>query len=85
LHAVAHAHQDGTPAWRRRQRAVAGGPNLVAPYGGSVHLATVPLDGSTVPVAEETLYRVYCDWRAERVEDPEQRQIRQLNAILGGN
>jgi hypothetical protein len=86
LHAVAHAHQDGSAGLEKgdskRLRAVL---TCVALYGGSVHLATVPLDGSTVPVAEEALYRVHYDWRAERVEDPEQRHIRQLNAMLGGN
>jgi hypothetical protein len=86
LHAVAHAHQDGSAGLvegsREQLRAVL---TCVALYGGSVHLATVPLDESAVPVAEEALYRVHYDWRAERVEDPEQRQIRQLNAMLGGN
>ncbi|GAU71451.1 hypothetical protein SSP35_40_00170 [Streptomyces sp. NBRC 110611] len=43
-------------------------PTRVALYGGSVHLATVPLDGATVPLAEETLYQVHYDWRYERVE-----------------
>lgn len=86
LHAVAHAHHDGSAGLEegdsKQLRAVL---TCVALYGGGVHLATVPLDGSTVPVAEETLYRVHYDWRAERVEDPEQRQIRQLNTMLGGN
>jgi hypothetical protein len=86
LHAVAHAHQDGSAGLEKgdskRLRAVL---TCVALYGGSLHLATVPIDGSMVAVAEETLYRVHYDWHAERVEDPEQRQIRQLNAMLGGN
>jgi hypothetical protein len=86
LPAVAHAHHDGTAGLEeggsQRLRAVL---TCVALYGGSVHLAAVLPDGSMVPVAEEALYRVHHDWRAERVEDPEQRQIRQLNTMLGGN
>lgn len=39
----------------------------MALYGGSVHLAIVPLDGAPVPVATESLYRVHYDWRCELV------------------
>ncbi|MEV4505450.1 hypothetical protein [Streptomyces klenkii] len=83
LHEVAHAHKDGTVGLEEH-----GGEHLravltcVALYGGSVHLATVPFDGAAVPVATESLYRVHYDWRCERVEDAEQRQIRNLNRMI---
>jgi hypothetical protein len=83
LHAVAHAHQDGSVGLEKggseRLRAVL---TCVALYGGSVHLATFPPDEADVPLAEETLYRVHFDWRAERVEDAEDRQIRHLNWLI---
>jgi hypothetical protein len=82
LHEVAHAHRDGTVGLeehgREHLRAVL---TCLALYGGSLHLATVPLDGAAVPVATESLYEVHYDWRCELVEDAEQRQIRQLNDL----
>lgn len=83
LHLATHVHQDGSVGLEDCEagylRAVL---TCVALYGGSVHLATVPLAGDPVPVAEEVLYRVHYDWRVERVEDPEQRQIAYLNQML---
>ncbi|MFE1190141.1 hypothetical protein [[Kitasatospora] papulosa] len=83
LHEVAHAHKEGAVGLEGHGpeylRAVL---TCVALYGGSVHLATVPLDGSAVPVATESLYRVHYDWRCELVEDAEQRQIRHLNDMI---
>lgn len=84
LHEVAHAHKDGTVGLedhgREHLRAVV---TCVALYGGSLHLATVPLDGAAVPVATESLYQVHYDWRCELVEDAEQRHIRYLNHLIG--
>jgi hypothetical protein len=34
-------------------------------------------------MATESLYRVHYDWRCELVEDAEQRQIRNLNDMIG--
>jgi hypothetical protein len=83
LHEVAHAHKDGTVGLEEHGheylRTVL---TCVALYGGSVHLATVPLDGSAVPVATEPLFRVHYDWRCELVEDAEQRQIRSPSHVL---
>ena len=83
LHEVAHAHKDGTVGLeeygREHLRAVL---TCVALYGGSLHMATVPLDGAAVPVATESLYQVHYDWRCELVEDAEQRQIRNLNLLI---
>lgn len=80
LHEVAHAHKDGTVGLEEHGRehldAVL---TCMALYGGSLHLATVPLDGAAVPLATETLYRVNYDWRCELTEDPGQRQIRVAN------
>ncbi|WP_030688488.1 hypothetical protein [Streptomyces sp. NRRL B-1347] len=85
LHEVAHAHQDGTVGLKEHGhghahlRAVL---TCVALYGGSVHLATVPLDSPAVPVGTESLCRVHYDWRCEVVEGAEQRQIRHLNDMI---
>lgn len=83
LHEVAHAHQDGTVGLedhgREHLRAVL---TCLALYGGSLHLATVPLDGAAVPLATESLYWVHYDWRCELVEDAEQRQIQNLNLLI---
>ncbi|MFF3959139.1 hypothetical protein ACFYY1_38995 [Streptomyces sp. NPDC001890] len=83
LHEVAHAHKDGTVGLEEHGHAYLRAVlTCVALYGGSVHLATVPLDGSAVPVATESLYRVHYDWRCELVEDAEERQIRNLNDMI---
>lgn len=83
LHAVAHAHQDGTSGLEGHDpehlRAVL---TCMALYGGTLHLATVPLDGAVVPVASETLYLVNYDWRCELAEDAGQRGIRHLNRLI---
>ncbi|MFD9904050.1 hypothetical protein [Streptomyces sp. NPDC059063] len=81
LHEVAHARKDGTVSLEEHGhdclRAVL---TCVALYGGSVHLATIPLDGAAVPMANQSLYRVHHDWRCELVEDAEQRELRSLSA-----
>jgi hypothetical protein len=83
LHEVAHAHKDGTVGleeYGREHLEVV--LTCMALYGGSLHLATVALDGAAVPLATETLYRVNYDWRCELIEDPEQRQIRVTNDAI---
>lgn len=77
---AAHLHRDATAGWEGdpdRLRAVL---TVAALCGGSVHLATAGLRDSQPPVAEETVYKVFDDWRAERVEDPDDARIRDLNA-----
>ncbi len=80
---VAHLHRDATVGWEGDLEHLSAVLTVVALYGGSVHLATTGLGDSQRPVAEETTYKVFYDWRAERVEDPEDRHIRELNAMLG--
>ena len=83
LHEVAHAHKDGTVGLEEHgHEHLDATLTCVALYGGSVHLATVPLDGVAVPVATESLYQVHYDWRCELVEDAEQRQIRNLSLLI---
>jgi hypothetical protein len=83
LYTVAHAHRDGSVGVEGSTSHLQAVLTCVALYGGSVHLATVPLDGAAVPLAEETLYQVHYDWRSERVEGAEQRKIRELNKLIG--
>jgi len=69
LHEVAHAHRDGTVGLEEHGREhLAAVLTCVALYGGSLHLATVPLDGAAVPVVTESLYQVHYDRRCELVE-----------------
>ncbi|WP_329020765.1 hypothetical protein [Streptomyces sp. NBC_01601] len=82
LHLVEHAHRDGSVGVEGSTAHLRAVLTCVALYGGNVHLATVPLDGATVPLAEETLYRVHYDWRCERVEGEEQRTIRELSGAI---
>ncbi|RZU75866.1 hypothetical protein EV384_4438 [Micromonospora kangleipakensis] len=77
---VAHLHRDGTVGWEGSFEHMGAVLTVVALYGGIVHLATIA--DSETPVAEEATYEVFYDWRVERVEGPEDRQIRDLNAML---
>jgi hypothetical protein len=65
---VAHLHRDATVGWEGDLEHLRNVLTVVALYGGSVHLATTGPDPGRPPVAEETVYKVFYDWRAERVE-----------------
>ncbi|MGW5385469.1 hypothetical protein [Nocardia sp. NPDC003963] len=84
LHEVAHTHTDGTVSLEKHGhqhlRAVL---SCLALYGGTIHLATVPLEDAAVPVATEVLYRVHYDWRCELVENAEQRDLNSMIATRG--
>lgn len=83
LHEVAHANTDGTVSLENHGhehlRAVL---SCLALYGGTIHLATVPLEDPAVPVATELLYRVHYDWRCELVGNAEQRETRNPNRMV---
>ncbi|HEX8627005.1 MAG TPA: hypothetical protein VF755_02400 [Catenuloplanes sp.] len=80
---VAHLHRDGAVGWEGNLDHLYAVLTVLALYCGSVHLATTALDHGRPPVTAETIYNAFYDWRDERVEDPEHRQIRDLNAMLG--
>jgi len=83
LRLAAHLHRDATVGWEGDLDHLRAVLTVVALYGGSVHLATAGLGDGWPPVTEETVYKVFYDWRAERVEDPEDARIRDLTAMLG--
>jgi hypothetical protein len=76
-------HRDATVGWEGHLEHLRAALTVVALYGGSVHLATTGLGDGRPPATEEAICKVFYDWRPERVEDPEDRQIRALNAGLG--
>jgi len=81
LHEVAHAHLDGTVGLEEHGRGHLDAVlTCLALYGGSLHLATVPLDGTTT--ATESLYRVHYDWRCEFVGNARQTAGRPATSAL---
>ncbi len=80
---AAHLHRDATVGWEGDLDHLRAVLTVVALYGGSVHLAATGFGDGRPPVTQETVYKVFYDWRAERVEDPEDARIRDLNAMLG--
>jgi hypothetical protein len=80
---AARLHRDATVGWEGHLGHLRAVLTVATLYGGSVHLATTGLGDGRPPATEEAICKVFYDWRPERVEDPEDRQIRDLDAMLG--